>query len=1587
MSDIYRSYEVLIEETASNHKTRGAGKARKALKPHSENTCRALRVTHELFQDAVCYYILCLAGLVRDERDKNGEPINRIWGCLSDNSETAAVLTRLARRYPSAPFHKARELNEFLAMIYGWKLPDPNKPTSASLRLTYRILFQQAVKTGEGEDQSSALENLKTFAGNWIAILCNEDGDTTIPGQGVFDKLHRELKKAKAPNAEAIWKMVKPIADEASQAKAVMDASWGQRESEKRRARNASAKSPKSTDEMEALCSTALDEKLGRDREGLKDLFLRAFSPEKTKKYCSLGPDAINSATNDIRAASSDDKRFQRLRYGARDNSMEQPLFRFLWLREDAKYAGAAAGDLLEYVAKERPEAELLDDDNRAVNKMPYQETGKEPLFPYFTNCLGIERVERAAWFEFDKSAFKRAAEEVFKYKIRSDARGSIARERRGKLTELERAIQGDPRPGLIEKLLAELGGAIGYGMRRATIGGWADLRQEFLKIAQKGGPIAEDELIKAVGDARNASGGGFGSGALFKALCEEQYHPLWAQTWENKQDHHPGNFVRWWVLYSEAKDELEKVWDEQSKAQKPISFTWPGTENRHGKTSFRPLDFDVRVGPLPEVDLFDREGEEGPVKLVRANAKPPKQNKSKEAKPAESFTDADGSELYPLTLSFRRLKRDRIAHADGSSIEAKYAPPLVVGDAPPLHQKGKKDENGPLDVSAVLLPADARGCWHMMLSFGLGREARKRLAGGAVKIPGEKSVRTVKKSGKWVGLNFRWPIDGKTEKQPESGERAAASANGDGVEEADAKFSAKKIWCASRFEPFELLSVDLGVRYAGAWCRGRVKIGRDDGRPTQREVSSSGHGQEIVYDAYDFGTFRLQGEDAKIWRKDKQNGFASGPAPEKCGSRGRIASDIERAEFAALAERVLPASPRFPIPSDPIEVKFFPNLAEHLTYRLRRRLARVRFLFKLRWQISGKKKKIGHEYKDLSGAELEAFRGEQRFNAIAALAFTPREGAREEPEDDFMKSLRLSLAPDEVWSGLAYQHDGSMHPLFAKVKGGASGGDKQESRQKAEAQREAKSRLRGELQSGGPANWHWEALDRAAEGELRAATLAFAGENSIIAGVARFVWPLRDKRWKWKSCSIGAEGKAEESLLERDENSVEPRRPIHGMRGLNMKRIRLMQDFRQCCQSLAKLERRFHTEENHGLEPSPVRFGDTVHEPAQAFLDKINELREQRVYQTAHLILAEALGLELMNPAAVRIDGKLKPELKSERDLHGRYEQKKPRVAAIVLEDLSRYRTSQDRSRHENTQLMEWSHRAIIAKLQDMAQVFGVQIITVDARFSSRFCSRTGVPGVRCAQVAKGFEAEYPWKKWAEEKDERAKLIQSAADSLKECDDSKFTLVLPMDGGPAFFPVVPHAAGKEGLETNADINAAVNIGLRAVAHPDRLDIFPVLRTEAVKGEGLEIKNKRGSLSELVAGREERTVSPAAQASSTAEDEGVTAEDADGGEELETGKFPYLYVAVRDCVSVDDRNRYPLPRTFDGRNAEPGNQAGACAAKGKIYWTRVKRECWRRIKQVNARRLRSRNIKPPAGWDGPLPGNAESPAEREEFPW
>jgi len=116
----------------------------------------------------------------------------------------------------------------------------------------------------------------------------------------------------------------------------------------------------------------------------------------------------------------------------------------------------------------------------------------------------------------------------------------------------------------------------------------------------------------------------------------------------------------------------------------------------------------------------------------------------------------------------------------------------------------------------------------------------------------------------------------------------------------------------------------------------------------------------------------------------------------------------------------------------------------------------------------------------------------------------------------------------------------------------------------------------------------------------------------------------------------------------------------------------------------------------------------------------------------------------------------------------------------------------------------MEWSHRPL-SEVAGYGTVFGIQIITWTPVFLALlFAHRRAGHPLRTSR--EGFDNDYPWKKWKEEtfgkadKDgkrqltERANMIVLAAKALNLSDNLKATLILPMDGGPAFlrsFPIV----------------------------------------------------------------------------------------------------------------------------------------------------------------------------------------------------
>ena len=334
------------------------------------------------------------------------------------------------------------------------------------------------------------------------------------------------------------------------------------------------------------------------------------------------------------------------------------------------------------------------------------------------------------------------------------------------------------------------------------------------------------------------------------------------------------------------------------------------------------------------------------------------------------------------------------------------------------------------------------------------------------------------------------------------------------------------------------------------------------------------------------------------------------------------------------------------------------------------------------------------------------------------------------------------------------------------------------------------------------------------------------------LVSIANFSAPLRQKIWTWQQRQ---DGSGYGDLLMVDFEDSNPK--IRGQRGLSMIRLEQLDGLR-----------RLFLRYNRSLDRAPgilAKFGRedegrTSGEPCQALLDKIERMKEQRVNQTAHLILAQALGVKLRQHQFTDED-------RLGRDIHGEYEKIPGRqpVDFIVIEDLSRYLSSQGRAPSENSRLMKWAHRAIRDKLKMLAEEpFGIPVVETVPAYSSRFHAVNGQPGSRLHELhqlehfqLKSLEKSASSKDYldrhrANAASELLGQFQALAQANEERRTNKkplFTLFYPKAGGPLFL------AARDGKPVQADLNAATNLGLRAVASPECIDIHRRVRATKEK--------------------------------------------------------------------------------------------------------------------------------------------------------
>jgi len=437
----------------------------------------------------------------------------------------------------------------------------------------------------------------------------------------------------------------------------------------------------------------------------------------------------------------------------------------------------------------------------------------------------------------------------------------------------------------------------------------------------------------------------------------------------------------------------------------------------------------------------------------------------------------------------------------------------------------------------------------------------------------------------------------------------------------------------------------------------------------------------------------------------------------------------------------------------------------------------------------------------------------------------------------------------------------------------------------------------------------------------------------TLLERLANRVVPLREHRWAWipRTDSPSQPWRQLVRIAAPTDDFSTPQK-IAGQRGLSLSRVEQLEDLRRRFLSLNRL-----LEFTPGVQNARAKRGEKVPpEPCADLLEKIDRLKDQRINQTAHLILAEALGVRLRAHTA-------SPAHRKAGDVHGEYEPipgRRP-VDVVVMEDLSRYRSTQDRARIENRRLMQWSHRALIDKLRELAEPFGLSVAVVPAAYSSKFCARSGVVGFRAEEVHAGQLHDFEWRQLRDR--ESQKNLRLGDDLLlrfaravsllpvrktKTGETVPFTLLRPRPGGQIFVPLIGEGPSQ------ADINAAINIALRALAAPDCLHARPRWRVEFATDE-----SHRVTLQPITP-KEQRN-------------------------KLETLLWSQAQLAWTDDLSSlasDGRKRTLLFHdpaklsTFDrGTLAFDNTEHPVATSRG--LFTAVKQQSWRRAFELNRKRL------------------------------
>jgi hypothetical protein len=139
----------------------------------------------------------------------------------------------------------------------------------------------------------------------------------------------------------------------------------------------------------------------------------------------------------------------------------------------------------------------------------------------------------------------------------------------------------------------------------------------------------------------------------------------------------------------------------------------------------------------------------------------------------------------------------------------------------------------------------------------------------------------------------------------------------------------------------------------------------------------------------------------------------------------------------------------------------------------------------------------------------------------------------------------------------------------------------------------------------------------------------------------------------------------------------------------------------------------------------------------------------------------------------------------------------------------------------------MKWCHRAVTEKLKELCEPYGIPVLETPPAYTSQFCSKTGIAGFRAREIT-GQELPLKAKRLDEKEYREYEELFKILD--KEAPGKSLSLFIPEQGGPRFVAYCYDRGEPKEISWDADINAAINLGLRAVAAPDNLRILNRLR-------------------------------------------------------------------------------------------------------------------------------------------------------------